>query len=66
MARPVPIETIRKAMAGLTGVLEDAALIAARGQAARDITHARRTCDRLIEVLQTCLARLQRLRRRLG
>lgn len=66
MARPTRIETARKNLARLTGALEDAALIAAEGQAAPDIMDARQTCDRLIAELETCLGRLHRLRRRLG
>lgn len=66
MAKEVSVETVRRALAELTGALEDAALIAAEGQAARDITDARQTCDRLIAALETCLGRLHRLRRRLG
>jgi hypothetical protein len=53
-------------LARLTGALEDAALIAAEGQAAPDIMDARQICDRLIAELETCLGRLHRLRRRLG
>jgi len=66
MAKAVRVETVRKTLAELTGVLEDAAVIAAGGQAAHDITDARQTCDRLIAELETCLGRLHRLRRRLG
>jgi hypothetical protein len=57
---------VRKALANLTGVLEDASLIAAEGQASADIADARQTCDRLIAVLEPCLARLHRLRGWLG
>jgi len=53
------------ALADLTGALEDATLIAAEGQTAFDLTVARRSCDRLIEVLEACLSRLHRLRRQL-
>ena len=66
MARAVRVETVRRALAGVTGALEDAALIAAEGQAAHDIIDARQTCDRLIAELETCLGHLHWLRRRLG
>ncbi len=66
MARALRVETARKAMADLTGALEDATLVAAEGQTAPDLTVALQSCDQLIEVLEACLARLHRLRRRLG
>lgn len=66
MAKAVRVETVRKTLAEVTGALEDAALIAADGQAAHDITDARQICDRLTSALETCLGRLHRLRRRLG
>lgn len=65
MARPLRVESARMALADLTGALEDATLIAAEGQTAFDLTVARRSCDRLIEVLEACLSRLHRLRRQL-
>lgn len=66
MARALRVETARKALADLTGALEDATLMAAEGQTAVDLTVARQSCDRLIEVLEACLTRLHRLRRQLG
>lgn len=66
MARALRVETARTALADLTGALEDATLIAADGQTALDLAAARRSCDRLIEVLEACLSRLHRLRRQLG
>ncbi len=66
MARALRVETARKALADLTGALEDATLIAAEGQTALDLTVARQSCDQLIEVLEASLTRLHRLRRRLG
>jgi len=60
------VETAREAFAEVTGVLEDAAVIAAEGQASPKLSAARQSCDRLINVLEACLERLQRLRRRLG
>lgn len=66
MAKALRVETARSALADLTGVLEDATLIAAEGQTAIDLSAARKSCDRLIEVLEVGLARLQRLRRQLG
>lgn len=65
MSRALRVETARKALADLTGVLEDASLIAVEGQTALDLIVARQTCNRLIEVLEACLARLHRLRRQL-
>ena len=66
MAEAVRVETVRRAFAEVTGELEDATLIATEGQATMDLVAARRSCDRLIESLESCNAQLQRLRRRLG
>lgn len=66
MAKAPRVETARAALAGLTGDLEDASLIAAEGQTAVDLSAARQSCDRLIEVLEVRLARLHRLRRQLA
>ena len=59
-------ETARKAFAAITGAFEDATIVAAEGQAAPNLSAARQSCDRLIALLETTLARLQRLRRLLG
>jgi hypothetical protein len=60
------IEKARKAFAEVTGALEDATIIAAEGQASPILSAASQSCDRLIALLETTLAQLQRLRRRLG
>jgi len=60
------VEAARKASAEVTGVLEDATMLAAEGQATATLLPAGRSCDRLIALLEATLARLQRLRRRLG
>jgi len=60
------VEAARKGFAEVTGALEDATRFAAEGQVAPGIASAIRSCDRLIALLEACLARLQRLRRRLG
>jgi hypothetical protein len=51
--------------AKLTGVLEDATLVAAEGQATPDFAAARQSCDGLIAVLDVSLKQLQQLRRQL-
>lgn len=66
MAKSPRLERARKAFADLTGQLEDASLRATDGQVAPDLADARRTCDRLVAVLEPCLDRLHRLRRQLG
>lgn len=66
MSKAPRVKTARAALAGLTGDLEDASLIAAEGQTAVDLPAARQSCDRLIGVLEVCLARLHRLRRQLA
>lgn len=60
------VETARKVFAEVTGALEDATLVAADGQASSNLSVARHSCDRLIALLETTVAQLQRLRRRLG
>jgi hypothetical protein len=60
------VETARKAFAAITGALEDASVVAAEGQATPNLSSARQSCDRLIALLVTTLARLQQLRRQLG
>ena len=66
MTEATRVDMARKAFAEVTGALEDATVVAAEGQASPNLSAARQSCDRLIAVLETCLARLQRLRRRLG
>jgi hypothetical protein len=56
----------RKSFADVTGLLEDSTLVAAERQVSPNPSAARQSCDRLIALLETTLARLQRLRRRLG
>jgi len=66
MTEATRIEAARRAFAKVTGALEDAALVAAEGQASPNLSAASQSCDRLIALLVTTLAQLQRLRRRLG
>ena len=66
MTEATRAEAARRAFAGVTGALEDATIVAAKGQAAPDLSTARESCDRVIALLVTTLAQLQRLRRRLG
>jgi len=66
MIEATRVEAARRAFADVTGLLEDAAVVAAEGQASPDLSAARQSCDRLITLLETTLARLQQLRRRLG
>lgn len=54
-------EHARELFAELTGVLEDAAVIAAEGQAVPDSLSARSACNRLIGLLEVCSQRLQSL-----
>lgn len=63
MANSARVETARVIFAEVTGALEDAALVAAEGQAAADFTGVRHACDRLIPLLEDCLNRLRKLRR---
>lgn len=55
-----------KTFADVTGSLEDATVVAAEGRASPSISAARQSCDRLIALLESTLARVQRLRRRIG
>ena len=66
MSRAPHIDEARRFFAGLTATLEDAALVAAEGQGSANIETARRTCERLIEALNSSLSQTQQLRRRLG
>ena len=66
MTEATLIKMARKTFADATGSLEDATLVAAEGQASPNLSAARQSCDRLINALEACLARLQQLRRRLG
>ncbi len=66
MAKRGSVGSARTVFAMATGQLEDAALVAAEGQAISNLDAARQSCDQLIKALEACLARLQRLRRRLG
>ena len=60
------VEAARKAFAEVTGVLEVATMVEAEPQTAAARPAAGQSCDRLIALLETTVARLQRLRRRLG
>lgn len=60
------LKMARKTFADVTASLEDATIVAADGQASPNLPSARQAADRLIALLETILARLQRLRRRLG
>lgn len=66
MTEATRVEAARRAFAKVTGALEDATIVAAQGQASPNLSATRQSCDRLIAVLEACLARLQRLRRWLG
>jgi hypothetical protein len=66
MTEVTPVETTRRAFAKITESLEDTTLVAAEGQASPNLSAARQSSDCLINALEACLARLQRLRRRLG
>ena len=65
MAKRPALDAARKTFADITGLLEDAALLASEAQAAPSLVAARQSCDRLIVVVETCRGRLQDLRRRL-
>jgi hypothetical protein len=65
MADATRVEAARKAFALVTGVLEDASVVAADAQAVPDLAAARRSCEHLITLAEGCLGRLHRLRRRL-
>ncbi len=66
MTDATQVEAARRAFAKVTGALEDATLVAAEGQASPNLSAASQSCDHLIALLESPLARLQRLRRRLG
>ena len=66
MTDATQVEAARRAFAKVTGALEDATLVAAEGQASPKLSAASQSCDRLIALLETTLAQLQRLRRRFG
>ena len=66
MAKAARVETARVVFAEITGLLEDATLVAAEGQAAPDLAVARQICNRLMADLGICTEQLHRLRRRLG
>ena len=65
MAETGRLEIARMVLAEVTGELEDATIIAAEGQVTPNLAAARRSCERLIAILEACLGRLQDLRRRL-
>ena len=65
MAKRPALDAARKTFADITGLLEDAALLASEAQAVTSCDEGRRQCDRLFAALDGCLARLRRLRRRL-
>ena len=66
MANRPALEAACKTFADITGALEDAALLASEARAAPDQLAARKSCDCLIDAVETCLGRLHRLRRRLA
>ena len=66
MAKRPALDAVCKTFADITGLLEDAALLASEAQAAPSLVAARHSCDRLIVAVETCRGRLQRLQRRLG
>ncbi len=65
MAKRPALDAVRKTFADITGLLEDAALLASEAQAAPGLVAARHSCDRLIVAVETCRGRLHDLRRRL-
>ena len=65
MTEATRVETARTAFAEVTGVLEDATIVASEGQATPNLLVARQSCDCLIALLEACLGQLQQLRRRL-
>jgi len=66
MAEATRVEMARKAFAKVTGALEDATIVAAEGQASRNRSAPRQSCDRIIGLLETPLEQLQRSCRGLG
>lgn len=59
------IGSCRKVFAEVTGELEDAALMACRGQAARNRNDIRKLCGDLIGSLERTLGKLRRMRKHL-
>jgi hypothetical protein len=66
MTEATRVDRARKAFAEVTGALEDATLVATDGQVSPNLSAAQQSCDRLIALLEAIVARLQRLRRRIG
>ena len=66
MAKRPALEAARKTFADITGLLEDAALLASEAQAAPNLVAARQSCDRLIVAVETCRDRLHNLQRRIA
>ncbi len=66
MAKRPALDAARKTFADITGLLEDAALLASEAQATPSLVAARQSCDRLIVAVETCRGRLLNLRRRLA
>ena len=66
MTKAARVETARVIFAEITGLLEDATLVAAEGQAASDLATARQTCDRLLGQIDACIEQLHLLRRSLA
>jgi hypothetical protein len=62
--RTVP-DTLKEAFADLSGQLEDAALIAYRGQSAQSLDEARRCRNDLMAALERMRVQLQRLEGRM-
>jgi len=60
------VEAVRKAFAEVTGAIENVTIVAADGQATPNPAAARRSCDRLIALLEGSINQLKQLRRRLG
>ena len=63
MTEAMRVEAARRTFAKVTGALEDAAIVAADGQASPNLSAARQACDRLITLLEATIAQLQRLRK---
>lgn len=66
MAEPIVPDAVREAFADLTGALEDAALIASRGQSIQTPDGARQCADELEANIEQMLARLRQLRMSVG
>jgi len=63
MAKQSRLDAVRRTFADLTGVLEDAAALAAEAQEIASRDDARRQCEDLITAVKLCLVRLHRLKR---